>query len=317
MKFTEDPMEDKPIIIIEEKPDVIPGQGEGETPVIQIERGEEDTVPSVKVHRRWPWIAGSVAITILLCLVAFLLYRHFRAYGDLGVPISYTSEENIEKLKRPVDKNIRPEVILTTDSVLGVHLNFYELRGLRGEVTFQEPSPNDADVYLYSRCADQSTYDPTNVHYLGTLVMNGQLIDEDTERLGYCAMANGNTVIGIARDELMKDYILESGGSMFRQFILVSKNHLPSTFRLHGKVERRGIGRKDGRIYYIESINKETMWDFADALREYGFEDAIYITGGNAYSYYRTQDGQAHPIGLEPDPHRDTHTLPYMVFRRR
>lgn len=317
MNYTEEPMEEKPIIVIEEKPDVIPGQDEGETPVIQIEREAEDTTPEAKAYHRWPWIAASVVVTSLLCLAAVLLYRHYRTYVDLGIPVSATSQENIVKLQQPIDQGIQPEVILTTDSILGVALNFYQLRGLQGEVTFQEPSPGDHDVYLYSRCADQSTYDPTTVHYLGTLVSNGQLIDEDNERLGYCAMANGNVVIGVAKDEEMKDYILECGGSMFRQYILVSKNHLPSTFRLHGKVERRGIGRKDGRIYYIESINKETMWDFADALREYGFEDAIYITGGNAYSYYRTQDGQAHPIGLEPDPHRDTHTLPYMVFRRR
>ena len=28
---------------------------------------------------------------------------------------------------------------------------------------------------------------------------------------------------------------------------------------------------------------KETLWDFADAFREYGFIDAIYITGGADY----------------------------------
>lgn len=317
MNYIEDPMDEKPIIIIEEKPEVIPGQDKGETPVIMIEREEEDTVPTVKVHRRWPWIVGSVVATLLLCLAAVLLYRHYRTYVDLGVPVSYTSEQNISRLQQPIDESKQPEVVLTSDSILGVSLNFYELRGLQAEVTFNEPKASDRDVYLYSRCADQTTYNSSTVHYLGTIVSNGKLIDEDNNRLGYCAMANGNVVIGVAKDEQIKDYVIEQGGSMFRQFILVSKNELPATFRLHGKVERRAIGRKDGKLFYIETLNKETMWDFADALREYGFVDAIYITGGNAYSYYRTLDGKAHTIGVKPQKQHRTHTIPYVVFRKR
>ena len=37
MKYTEDNMNEKPLFIIEEKPDVIEEQGKGETPVITIE----------------------------------------------------------------------------------------------------------------------------------------------------------------------------------------------------------------------------------------------------------------------------------------
>ena len=36
MKYTEDNMNEKARFVIEEKPDVIEGQGEGETPVITI-----------------------------------------------------------------------------------------------------------------------------------------------------------------------------------------------------------------------------------------------------------------------------------------
>ena len=47
---------------------------------------------------------------------------------------------------------------------------------------------------------------------------------------------------------------------------------------LHGKVERRAIGRIDNQLKYIATRHKETLWDFADALREYGFIDAIYFS---------------------------------------
>ncbi|MDE6298994.1 MAG: phosphodiester glycosidase family protein, partial [Muribaculaceae bacterium] len=81
-------------------------------------------------------------------------------------------------------------------------------------------------------------------------------------------------------------------GSFFRQYVLLGDGELPPAFDLHGKVERAAIGRMvDGKLYYVVSRHKETMYDFADALREYGFTDAVYITGGNNYSFYRSPDG--------------------------
>ena len=45
-------------------------------------------------------------------------------------------------------------------------------------------------------------------------------------------------------------------------------------------------------------------WDFADALREYGFIDSIYITGGADFVFYRDKDGVRHDIGDPSDyPH--------------
>ncbi len=161
---------------------------------------------------------------------------------------------------------------------------------------------------------------PKTNHYLGSLVVNGKEIEADVSRLGYCAMANDNIVIGIARNEDVKDYVLEQGGSFFRQFILVSDGVLPSRFHLHGKVERRGLGRIGDKLFYIETRHKETMWDFADALREYGFIDAIYITGGTDYCFYRTADGISHKIGDDTkyeDKHKGEGIVPWLVFKKR
>lgn len=228
--------------------------------------------------------------------------------------MSTTSEENIAKLSSAT-KEVTPEVVMTSDSILGVALNFYELRGLKAEITLEEPDTADTDVYLYSRCADYGK----NGKYLGSMIMSGKEMQDDNSRLGYCAMANDNVVIGIARDEKVRDYVMEQGGSFFRQFILVSNGVLPGKFHLHGKVERRGLGRIGDKLYYIETRHAETMWDFADALREYGFVDAIYITGGADYSFFRTTDGTRHDIGSPADyPHKKKKGLePWLVFRKR
>jgi len=122
----------------------------------------------------------------------------------------------------------------------------------------------------------------------------------------------------VGRSDEVKNYVQPLGGSFFRQFVLVSANTIPKRFYLHGKVERRAIGRKGDMLYYIATRYKETLWDFADALREYGFIDAIYITGGTDYSFYRSADGVRHDIGdAGRYPHRKwAGVIPWLVFRR-
>lgn len=316
---TDNTYEKQIIVVDDERPDMTSEQQAGEVPVITIEEGPAQGVESKeqpysdKKPNRWLWFAGGLVLSAVLCLIAVMGWRYYRTYINIGIPVSVKSEENIAKLAAAAQR-VTPEVVMTSDSILGVALNFYEIRGLRAEVTLQEPDTTDTSVYLYSRCADHGK----NGEYIGSLVMDGKEMQSDRSRLGYCAMAGDNVVIGVARDEKVKDYVMEQGGSFFRQFILVSNGVIPHQFYLHGKVERRGLGRIGDRLYYIETRHAETMWDFADALREYGFTDAIYITGGTDYSFYRTADGSRHGIG---DVTKYPHTkwkgvIPWLVFRK-
>lgn len=306
----ENNIKEKPVYVIEENPENIDGQSEGEVPVITIETdaGKKKSTTGL--------VFLLFGILVALLIVAVSGYYYYRKNIYIGVPQSVTSKENIAKLEQKPAANVRPEIIVTRDSILGVAMNFYELCGLRGEITFTKPDSTDTSVYFYSRCADQTSFDSPENTFLGTLIANGEQLSSDNSRLGYMAMANGNIVIGVARDEKVSNYVREHNGSFFRQFILVSNGVLPPRFHLHGKVERRAFGRIKDKIYYIETRHKETMWDFADALREYGFIDAIYITGGNDRSYYRTADGTPHFIGTE-QKHGANEIVPWVVFKRR
>lgn len=250
---------------------------------------------------------------MLIAALTLAAYKAWDYYFHIGVPVSVTPAENIEKLKQPTVQE-QSQVEMTSDSILGVALDFYAIHGLRASIEFQEPDTADTSVFLYCRSAD---HHPDST-YLGSLVVKGEEKQTDCSRLGYMGMAGDQMVIGISRSDKVKDYCLANGGSFFRQFILVSNGAIPQRFFLHGKVERRAIGRKDNTLYYIATRNKETLWDFADALREYGFIDAIYITGGYDYGYYRTADGQRHDIGnIELYPHKKWKgIIPWLVFRR-
>jgi len=290
-----------------------------EVPIIIIERDEqpqskEIVTKAVAPSKKQKWLKRFLAFAVVGCMIiaAIAGYYLWNYYYNIGVSVSISPEQNIEKLKKPVKKEI-PEVVMTSDSILGVAMDFYAIHGLKASIEFEEPDTADTSVFLYSRCADHTA----SGDYLGSLVAEGVEKQSDRSRLGYMAMADGNMVIGISRSEKVKDYVLERGGSFFRQFILVSNGTIPSRFFLHGKVERRAIGRIDDQLYYIATRHKETLWDFADALREYGFIDAIYITGGADYVFYRTKDGIRHDIGDTADyPHTKwKDVIPWLVFK--
>ena len=291
-----------------------------EVPTIIIERDEqpqskEIVTKVVAPSKKQKWLKRILAFAVVGCMIVAAIagYYFWNYYYNIGVSVSVSPEQNIEKLKRPVKKEA-PEVVMTSDSILGVAMDFYAIHGLKASIEFEEPDTADTSVFLYSRCADHTA----DGRYLGSLVAEGKEYQSDQTRLGYMAMADGNMVIGISRSEKVKDYVLERGGSFFRQFILVSNGMIPSRFFLHGKVERRAIGRIDDQLFYIATRHKETLWDFADALREYGFIDAIYITGGADYVFYRNKGGVRHDIGNPTDyPHTKWKGIvPWLVFRK-
>ena len=291
---------------------------EPEIPEFIIE-DDDDAKPPIKTDspekagKKWLRRVLKALAMALMVTAVFFVYRAWDYYYNIGVPVSTTPSENIKKLQTEPVKEAA-EVVLSSDSILGVALDFYAIHGLRASIEFEEPDTADTSVFLYSRSADHQA----DGQYLGSLVVDGEERQSDCSRLGYMGMVGNQMVIGISRSDKVKDYCVDNGGSFFRQFILVSNGVIPHRFFLHGKVERRAIGRKDNTLYYIATRHKETLWDFADALREYGFIDAIYITGGTDYSFYRSVDGNRHDIGNAEDyPHEKWKgIIPWLVFRR-
>ena len=104
-------MTKKPVIIIDEKPDVVAGQAAGETPVITIEEGGgADAKP---IHRRWLTTLVAAAAAVATCVLLIgggLAYRYFFAFG---VPISTSPKENIMKLERTVVRDSMAKVVMT------------------------------------------------------------------------------------------------------------------------------------------------------------------------------------------------------------
>ncbi len=324
MKRTEhNKKQEKPLIFIEDTDNKASSHEMLEEPVITIERDadekNEEQVSAVRKRSKlktWGMRALAIAVVILIILGSYKAIRLYNYYYDLGVSISTSPKENIKKLDGMKPQEGKSEIALHSDSVLGVALNMYELRNVSASMTLEEPDTADQSVLMYTRTAD---YTVTG-KYIGTLVIDGKILRSDASRLGYCAIAGGNIVIGISRFENVKEHIVENNGSYFRQFMLVSNGELPRRFFLHGKVERKALARTaDDRLYVVETRHAETLWDFADALREYGFVDAIYLTGGNDSGFWRDANNQAHFTEKAAHYRTDKHhgVAPWLVLRKK
>ena len=274
--------------------------------------------------KKWCLGIGGVVLFILILFGAYKGLRLYNYYNNIGVSISRSPKENIERLASMKATQGPSEIIVRQDTILGVALGIYELHNVRADLEMQVPDTTDESVMLYARASD---YTPEH-RFIGSLVVDGETIEKDVTRLGYCGMKDGNMVIGISRHDDLRTYAEEEKGSMFRQYILVSNGELPSKFHLHGKVERKALARMANDVLCIvETKDKETMWDFADALREEGFVDAIYLTGGNAL-YMKAGEGSGIFEADGKTPHVTTKArcnaeykkhipAPWLVLRKR
>lgn len=242
------------------------------------------------LRRRW-LVATFVVLAILICGILLWIHRYDFIKPELNAAV--TDAQNIELLSKPFHASALGTTV-TSDSVLGVAFDMYSLSGLRASLEKEIPDTADNTLVLFMRSAE---YYPDN-SMIGTVVIDGDKIHakERKSRPAYVSVSkDGRIAMGISLGDKMSNFAVSTDGSFFRQFVLLGDGEMPAKFQLHGKVERSALARMyDGRIYYVITRHKETMYDFADALREYGFMDAVYITGGNAYNFYRTPDGNAH-----------------------
>ena len=151
---------------------------------------------------------------------------------------------------------------------------------------------------------------------MATFIYHGKEYASNHNKAGFVAIVGDKWQIGIGQDDSIKEYVKAHNGSMFRQFALVSAGQIcEEQFALKGKVTRCALARKAGSttIWYVETIHKESLYDFAQALADYGFTDAIYLTGGNMV----TPSIAPHPIAsAEWLIGRDTE-ITYLYLRKQ
>lgn len=264
--------------------------------------GGSDWHPEEKPRsqKKWKWAAIAFGVTLLM-VAGFFVTRHLLHSREF-VQSRYAVEV-IEALAQPMGGE--PGVSLIEDEVMGVSMKIYKLEGLKARMAFELPDLSDSTVFLVTRSSDYKLTDDRK-EIIGDFIYNGDVMAESDWRAGFMAIIDGNAQIGIDRSRDIFKHVKKNGGSMFRQLALVSAGtRCDKQFILKGKVSRCAYARnRSGELFFIETVNPETLYGFSDALVEYGFVDAVYITGGSQPDlFHRTSEGTPHGTYIDDKQH--------------
>ncbi|MBR4298159.1 MAG: hypothetical protein IKT59_00410 [Bacteroidales bacterium] len=249
---------------------------------------------------RWKLIAFILA-GILAAASLYYLGRHI-FYSKEFIQ-TRNAEDIITALAQPMKG--KAGVTPLSEETMGVKLRIYRLDGLKAHFADTVPDYTNPEIYLVTRSSDYKIIGDRK-EIIGDFIAGGKVVEKSNWRAGFMAIVDGNAQIGIDRSKKIAKHVKQNGGSMFRQMALVSAGTIcDNQFILKGKVTRCAYARdRQGSLCFIETENPETMYGFAYALIEYGFIDAIYITGGKQPDlFYRTADGTPHGSYVDDKPH--------------
>ena len=249
---------------------------------------------------RWKFIAFILA-GVMVITGLFYIGRHILHSREF-IQSRY-ADTVIEALAQPVKG--KPGIHAFTEDIANVKLKIYRLDNLKAHFADTVPDYADSTIYLVTRSSDYKIIGDKK-EIIGDYIVDGEVVAKSNWRAGFMAIVDGNAQIGIDRSSKIANYVKKHNGSMFRQLALVSANiSCDNQFILRGKVTRCAYGRdRQGKLYFIETVEPETLSGFADALIEYGFIDAVYITGGSQQNlFYRTEDGTSHGHYIDDKPH--------------
>lgn len=249
------------------------------------------------INSKWAKAALAVIVLVLCAAVGLHYYRHHYWAVDFDYPLSRSCSEIIADMGK-LQKGSGGYPSFTTDSIDGVRMRFYDLSGLKASIAREMPADSDTTVCLVTQAWDYYFDDDKQYHYLGEFIKDGEQLRDGKGRAGFVMATQDGWQMGISQSDSITEYVISRHGSMFRQFALVSAGQIClKQFALKGKVRRRALARKAGSpsAWFVETLDRESLYDFAEALSDYGFSDAVYLTGADETEpYYRDSSGKVH-----------------------
>ncbi len=194
----------------------------------------------------------------------------------------------IDNGQNTVKDKVDARISILADTVNDVPMQIFMLEGVHANLCMGLPPVQDTTILMTLPAADIRK---DNLGIVGDFVLDGRRYGNGKRKEGYCAMLQGQLFLGVSVSDTIMNYCMNRQGSFFRQYALVSEHKIWPN-RLKGKSLRRAIAKKknDARIYVVVSRQRESLYDFSEALSDYGMCDAIYLPGGDAYAFYRVND---------------------------
>ena len=285
--------------------------------------GHSDEAPSKKRIVLIAVIATLVVVAaILLTLFMSINNSDSGEVSEEQVPIY--GEEVVEVVESTSDVTH-----LSRMSVSDAERAFTEVRDTTiNDVLLRIYIPHNAELSLHVGKVDREDGDiiytaeaafirADNHAILGAFVLKGEPLAWGLSMRGFCASIDGQVTIGVADNSPLFEEAINRGGYFFRQYPLVDEGVFVEN-EPKNKSVRRAICERNGEIFMIESLTRESFHDFTQALVDLGVNNAVNLAGSEAYGWAIDRDGEKHEFGT-PNFYTGRRKMPkntnYIVWR--
>ena len=256
--------------------------------------------------RKFPlWIILVSVLLVLGILFAMLFFIYKNKGLETEKEISYfESLEEIPldtiqtvKLER-LGQEVNPEMkgfceILDSIEINDIPLRVYIPHNAEMSLHIGKMNLQDSTVIYAAQAADIRA---DNGKILGAFVLKGEPKAWGLSKKGFCASIHGEVTIGVADNTPLFEEATDRDGYFFRQYPLVRDGVVVEN-EPKNKSIRRAICDRQGEIFMVESLSRESFHDFAQALVDLGVNQAIYLVGGDAYGWAFDEKGERHEFG--------------------
>lgn len=255
-----------------------------------------------KNHWKWVVVMGVVVIALVL---SFLLLGGEEQDVDLR---NFKTE-----LKAPLPREPEPEMTSGVDCTAevenDVYMHFFRLVDMSAELATDVSGYMDSTECIIVQAADIRQ---DNGQFVGDFVLNGKKMAAGKRKKGYCAIIDGEVSIGVSDDDEVMNRCIAQGGSFFRQYPLVVDGVMQKS-TVKGKAIRRALAKKGGEFYIVETDERESIHNFAEALQDMGVTTAISLVGGDAsYMHWLQEEELFESYDLDKVTNRN-----FLVFKRK
>ena len=242
------------------------------------------------LYKRWWFWAAVVAVCLLAAVVIALLVRNSGSDAPMTVPEIVIEPDAVA----PTVVATEPATVLVRDTVVNdVPLRIHTPVNAVPELLIGIPDTNDKSVVLCLQAADIRA---DNKEIVGAFVLKGELLSRGVAKKGFCAIIDGKIQLGMAESTPLFEEATSKDGYFFRQYPLVSNGQIVEN-KPKNKALRHALCELDGKIVTVSSLDKESFHDFAQAVTDLGVQNAIALTGGEAYGFRRDLDNGCQPWG--------------------
>ena len=243
------------------------------------------TPPRKPYWRQW-WFWTAIVVAILLLALSFLAAHQSALNHSANGTIEEVTSDDEGVLSYIVE--CEPATTLVCDTVVNdVPLRILTPVNAMPELIVGIPDTTDKSIVLALQAADIRA---DNHGIVGAFVLNGELLSRGIAKKGYCAIFHRETHLGMAESTPLFEEAINGDGHFFRQYPLVNNGRMVEN-NPKNKSLRHALCELDGHIVTVSSLDRESFHDFAQALEDLGVENALALTGADAYGFLRNDQG--------------------------